>query len=111
MSKNFLTLKLYTNFGEFINKALTTEKKIQNLKVQNGLNALVGGWANQSLTNLLVVLVVFSSAIQIFDGNMQIGTMVALNLLVARSYSQLSIQSNCCVLATKSHLMLKSQTY
>ncbi|MEL0255484.1 MAG: ATP-binding cassette domain-containing protein, partial [Burkholderiaceae bacterium] len=87
LSKNFLTLKLYTNFGEFINKALTTEKKIQNLNVQNGLNALVGSWANQSLTHLLVVLVVFSSAIQIFDGNMQIGTMVALNLLVARSYS------------------------
>jgi len=87
LSKNFLTLKLYTNFGEFINKALSTEKKIQNLNVQNGLNALVGSWANQSLTHLLVVLVVFSSAIQIFDGNMQIGTMVALNLLVARSYS------------------------
>ena len=87
LSKNFLTLKLYTNFGEFINKALTTEKKIQNLKVQNGLNALVGSWTNQSLTNLLVVLVVFSSAIQIFDSDMQIGTMVALNLLVARSYS------------------------
>jgi ATP-binding cassette subfamily C protein LapB len=87
LSKNFLTLKLYTNFGDFINKALTTEKKIQNLKIQNGLNALIGSWANQSLTNLLVVLVVFSSAIQIFDGDMQIGTMVALNLLVARSYS------------------------
>lgn len=87
LSKNFLTLKLYTNFGEFINKALATEKKIQNLKIQNGLNSLIGNWANQSLTNLLVVLVVFSSAIQIFVGDMQIGTMVALNLLVARSYS------------------------
>ena len=70
-----------------MNKALTTEKEIQNLKVQNSLNALFGSWTNQSLTNLLVVLVVFTSAIQIFDGDMQIGTMVALNLLVARSYS------------------------
>ena len=87
LSKNFLTLKLYSNFGEFINKALATEKKIQKLNVRNSLNGLIGNWANQSLTSLLVVLVVFSSAIQIFDGDMQIGTMVALNLLVARSYS------------------------
>ena len=87
LNKNFLTLKLYTNFGEFINKALKAEKNIQKLKVQHGLNVLAGSSTNQSLTNLLVVLVVFSSAIQIFGGDMQIGTMVALNLLVARSYS------------------------
>ena len=70
-----------------MDKAQIREEKIQNLKIQSNLNGLISGWATQSLTNLLVVLVVFSSAIQIFDGDMQIGTMVALNLLVARCYS------------------------
>jgi ATP-binding cassette, subfamily C, bacterial LapB len=46
-------------------------------------------FAEQFLSNSLMVFIVFSSVILVFNGELQIGGLIALNILVARSFSQL----------------------
>jgi len=46
-------------------------------------------FSEQFLSNFLMVCVIFSSVILVFNGELQIGGLIALNILVARSFSQL----------------------
>ena len=46
-------------------------------------------FSEQVLSNFLVVCIIFSSVILVFNGELQIGGLIALNILVARSFSQL----------------------
>ena len=46
-------------------------------------------FSEQFLSNFLMVCIIFSSVILVFNGELQIGGLIALNILVARSFSQL----------------------
>ena len=46
-------------------------------------------FSEQFLSNFLIVCIIFSSVILVFNGELQIGGLIALNILVARSFSQL----------------------
>ena len=46
-------------------------------------------FSEQLLSNFLVVCIIFSSVILVFNGELQIGGLIALNILVAKSFSQL----------------------
>ncbi len=46
-------------------------------------------YSEQFLSNFLIVCIIFSSVILVFNGELQIGGLIALNILVARSFSQL----------------------
>jgi ABC-type bacteriocin/lantibiotic exporter with double-glycine peptidase domain len=46
-------------------------------------------FTEQFLSNFLMVCIIFSSVILVFNGKLQIGGLIALNILVAKSFSQL----------------------
>ena len=88
--KNYSTLFLFSNYRTKLQKfandlVLEREKR---LSVQSSLNLdrIMRSWA----VNVLTVLIVFTSSILVFGGEMQVGSLIALNILAARAYPLLA---------------------
>ena len=86
VTKNLGLLNLFVEKKVFLKKyqveqAALSAAKMRVLKLQLGDKAKVTG-----LVAVLTVLIVFTSAISVFEGSMQIGTLLALNILATRCF-------------------------
>lgn len=86
VTKNLGLLNLFVEKKAFLKKyqieqAALSAAKMRVLKIQLGDKTNVTG-----LVAVLTVLIVFTSAISVFEGGMQIGTLLALNILAARCF-------------------------
>ena len=87
--KNYSTLFLFSNYQTQLQKfANNLVLEREGLSVQSSLNLdrVMRSWA----MNVLTVLIVFTSSILVFDGEMQVGSLIALNILAARAYPPLA---------------------
>ena len=88
--KNYSTLFLFSNYRAQLQKFANTLvlEREGRLSVQSSLNLdrVMRSWA----MNVLTVLIVFTSSILVFDGEMQVGSLIALNILAARAYPPLA---------------------
>ena len=88
--KNYSTLFLFSNYQTQLQKFANTLvlEREGRLSVQSSLNLdrVMRSWA----MNVLTVLIVFTSSILVFDGEMQVGSLIALNILAARAYPPLA---------------------
>ena len=77
--KNYSTLFLFSNYQTQLQKFANTLvlEREGRLSVQSSLNLdrVMRSWA----MNVLTVLIVFTSSILVFDGEMQVGSLIALN--------------------------------
>jgi len=99
--KNYATLFLFSDYQKKLQKfanniVLEREGK---LSIQSSLNLdrIMRSWA----MNVLTVLIVFTSSLLVFDGEMQIGSLIALNILAARAYPSLANLPNTLLFETK----------
>ena len=73
--KNQFFNELQNQDGEILSKQLKLLSNQQNQKI-----------TSQFLSYLLLVFIIFSSVILVFNGELQIGGLIALNILVAKSF-------------------------
>ena len=62
---------------------------VANRRLKLSSNQQNQRFSEQLLSNFLMVCIIFSSVILVFNGELQIGGLIALNILVAKSFSQL----------------------
>ena len=101
--KNYPTLFLFSDYRNKLQKFannLVLERE-GKLSVQSSLNfdRIMRSWA----MNVLTVLIVFTSSLLVFDGEMQIGSLIALNILAARAYPSLANLPNTLLFETKTN--------
>ena len=101
--KNYPTLLLFSDYQNKLQKFannLVLERE-GKLRVQSSLNLdrIMRSWA----MNVLTVLIVFTSSLLVFDGEMQIGSLIALNILAARAYPSLANLPNTLLFETKTN--------
>lgn len=101
--KNYPTLFLFSDYQNKLQKFannLVLERE-GKLRVNSYLNLerIMRSWA----MNVLTVLIVFTSSLLVFDGEMQIGSLIALNILAARAFPPLSNLPNTVLFETKTN--------
>ena len=75
--------------ARWINEFKANDSFIADRRLKLSSNQQNRRFSEQFLSNFLMVCIIFSSVILVFNGELQIGGLIALNILVARSFSQL----------------------
>lgn len=75
--------------AKWINEFKVNDSFIADRRLRLSANQQNRRFLEQFLSNFLIVCIIFSSVILVFNGELQIGGLIALNILVARSFSQL----------------------
>jgi len=85
--KNFQTISLYSDIDKYFKKFKEQEKKIN--KNQKSFFTLIQKFEFNTafIRSLLSMLVIFVACISIYEGQMEIGVLIALNILIAKTFS------------------------
>ena len=85
--KNFQTISLYSDINKYFKKFKEQEKKI-NENQKSFLSQIQKFEFNTAfIRSLLSMLVIFVACISIYEGQMEIGVLIALNILIAKTFS------------------------
>jgi ATP-binding cassette subfamily C protein LapB len=75
--------------AKWINEFKVNDSFIADRRLKLSSNQQNRRFTEQFLSNFLLVCIIFSSVILVFNGQLQIGGLIALNILVTKSFSQL----------------------
>jgi len=84
---NFQTLSLYTDIKKYLKQFENQEKKIN--KTQKTYFSLLQkfDFNTSFIRSLLSMFVIFIACISIYEGEMEIGVLIALNIIIAKTFS------------------------
>lgn len=86
---NFETLRLFSDVREYIERLNKDFSQFIGARIELDATASSINSTKSFFLSLLIIFIVFSACIQIFDGDLGVGGLIALNILGARTLSQL----------------------
>lgn len=93
LEKSFLnefhTISLYTSIKSYFKKFEEQEKKISQSQKRNFTSLQKIEFNQAFMKSLLTMFVIFIACISIYNGKMEIGVLIALNILIAKTYTPL----------------------
>jgi ATP-binding cassette subfamily C protein LapB len=85
---NFETLRLFSDVREYIERLKKDFSHFTGAKIELDATASSINTTKSFFVSVLIIFIVFSACIQIFDGDLGVGGLIALNILGARTLSQ-----------------------
>ena len=86
---DFHTISLYTSIKSYFKKFEEQEKKISQSQKRNFTSFQKIEFNQTFMKSLLTMFVIFIACISIYNGKMEIGVLIALNILIAKTYTPL----------------------
>ncbi len=88
--KNFSNIHLFSSLKKFFNDLSIKQTNISKLEAIKNSQLVSWSLIQNFLSTILIVFVVFTSVIEIYRGDLQIASMIALNILTIRTFIPIS---------------------